>query len=339
MTGNVELYYEVIDDGKVMFRCKPKSFIYAPRLSIELAHADPEALFDGENDAVPYHVTALIVNAGNAPYTGGDELNFINNDLAAQADVMNKNVINNDPFYQNFGGIEIPEIGVGSSVELGFVSDEIPESVFDKYHTNSANLKLAITPMDGIGWEEVKGDEPYYFIDELGIGQFVKPVPEKVTAISAEPVEIALGDTEYLLPTVTPPSAADTAELQYSSSDNKVVTVDENGILTPNKAGTAIITISCGDVKTEVTVTVKPSDKNLLGDANLDGQVDITDATIMQLYAAEMTELSDLAKRLADVNSDGNVTVADVTQLQNYLAGVNVPYPIGETVDIQTFPT
>ena len=338
-TDNVELYYEVIDDGKVMFRCKPKSFIYAPRLSIELAHADPEALFDGENDAVPYHVSALIVNTGNAPYNGGDELNFINNDLAAQADVMNKNIINNDPFYQNFGGIEIPEIGVGSSVELGFVSDEIPESVFDKYHTNSANLKLAITPMDGIGWEEVKGDEPYYFIDELGIGQFVKPVPEKVTAISAEPVEIALGDTEYLLPTVTPPSAADTAELHYSSSDNKVVTVDENGILTPNKAGTAIITISCGDVKTEVTVTVKPSDKNLLGDANLDGQVDITDATIMQLYAAEMTELSDLAKRLADVNSDGNVTVADVTQLQNYLAGVNVPYPIGETVVIQNFPT
>ena len=338
-TGSVDLYYEVIDDGEVKFRCEPKSFICAPRLSIEIAHADPEALFTEDNKAVPYHVTALVTNTGNAPYSGGDELNFINNDLAAQADVMNRNVINDDPFYQNFGGIEIPEIEIGSGVTLSFVSDEIPESVFDKYHTGSANLKLAITPKDGIGWKEVRGDESYYFLDELGIGQFVKPVPEEVTAISAEDVALTLGDTAYLTPTVTPASATDTAELHYSSSDNKVVTVDEHGALYPKKAGTAVVTISCGDVRTEVTVTVTPSDKNLLGDANLDGQVDITDATVMQLYAAEMTGLSAPAQRLADVNGDGIVTVTDVTQLQNYLAGLTVPYPIGEPIVIQNLPT
>ena len=43
----------------------------------------------------------------------------------------------------------------------------------------------------------------------------------------------------------------------------------------------------------------------LLGDADGDGSVTITDATVIQRYDVNMIELNDTAKKLADVDRDG----------------------------------
>lgn len=71
---------------------------------------------------------------------------------------------------------------------------------------------------------------------------------------------------------------------------------------------------------------------HLLGDANLDGAVDITDATMIQRYDVKMTKLSDTAKKLADVDQDGEVSVIDATWLQRCEAGLKAPEGIGESI-------
>ena len=58
----------------------------------------------------------------------------------------------------------------------------------------------------------------------------------------------------------------------------------------------------------------------LRGDVNGDGKIDVTDATLVQLYAAEMLELSDEQLKAADANSDGKVDVTDATYIQLYAA-------------------
>ncbi len=328
----VDLYYEIKDDGETVYRSEPDSFLHAPHLNIVLAHADPEAYFTDDNDKVCYHVTATVVNNGNDAYTGGDELDFIFNDLAVQADVMNPSVPDTEPFYINYGGVEIPEIAVGSSVKLSFVSDDIPEAIFDKYGTNSANLKLAVTPKDGIGWKEVKGEEKYNFLDELGIGQFVKPEPDEVTAIDCDAIEVPCGDSASLTPAVTPASAASTAVFSYRSSDDRIVSVSDDGTVKAMKEGTATVTISCGDVSTEVTVTVTTSSHNLLGDADLDDQVTVSDATVIQRYDVKMTDLSEIALRLGDVDRDGEVGIIDATFIQRWELGLKAPEGIGKPI-------
>ena len=64
----------------------------------------------------------------------------------------------------------------------------------------------------------------------------------------------------------------------------------------------------------------EPAPDVMSGDVNGDGKVDVTDATLVQLYAAEMLELSDEQLKAADANSDGKVDVTDATYIQLYAA-------------------
>lgn len=71
-------------------------------------------------------------------------------------------------------------------------------------------------------------------------------------------------------------------------------------------------------------------DSVLLGDANGDGNVNISDVTDIQRAVAEMDTFDDLRQKAADINGDGVVTIDDATFLQTYLAEFGTAYPIGE---------
>lgn len=58
-----------------------------------------------------------------------------------------------------------------------------------------------------------------------------------------------------------------------------------------------------------------------IGDVDMNGIVNIRDATLIQSYAASIKELSDYQLSIADVNGDGTVNVSDATQIQRILVG------------------
>lgn len=64
------------------------------------------------------------------------------------------------------------------------------------------------------------------------------------------------------------------------------------------------------------------SDDYPLGDVDLNGEVEIDDATLVQKYLASMISLTDEQVKLADMNGDGELNVDDVTAIQKYLAGL-----------------
>lgn len=57
------------------------------------------------------------------------------------------------------------------------------------------------------------------------------------------------------------------------------------------------------------------------GDVNLDGMVNIDDATLVQRYLVELATLSDRQLALSDVNHDGIIDISDVTTIQMIIAG------------------
>ena len=70
----------------------------------------------------------------------------------------------------------------------------------------------------------------------------------------------------------------------------------------------------------------------LLGDADLDGKVDLVDATLIQRCDARMVKLSEKAIPAADVDQDGEVSIIDATWIQRYMAQLNAPEGIGKPI-------
>ena len=59
-----------------------------------------------------------------------------------------------------------------------------------------------------------------------------------------------------------------------------------------------------------------------IGDVNMDGKLNIKDATAIQKYSAKMVEFDDIQTILADFNADGKINVKDATQIQKVIAGL-----------------
>ncbi len=67
----------------------------------------------------------------------------------------------------------------------------------------------------------------------------------------------------------------------------------------------------------------------ILGDANGDGVVNITDVTAIQKHIAEIETLDSEGVLVSDIDKDGSVNIIDATIIQKHLAGIDTGYPIG----------
>lgn len=80
---------------------------------------------------------------------------------------------------------------------------------------------------------------------------------------------------------------------------------------------------------TTAPVTTQPSNDNnndtpyMIGDVNLDGHVDVIDATEISKYIVSISTLSDVQRELADYNHDGKINVVDATEIQKLVVGNN----------------
>ncbi|MDD6251678.1 MAG: dockerin type I repeat-containing protein, partial [Oscillospiraceae bacterium] len=85
---------------------------------------------------------------------------------------------------------------------------------------------------------------------------------------------------------------------------------------------------------TGIAVIYNPDDVKslILGDADLNGEVNIKDATLIQKFIAKMTVLESDALTASDVNADKDVNVKDATVIQKFKAGVAVEFKVGEPI-------
>ncbi len=85
------------------------------------------------------------------------------------------------------------------------------------------------------------------------------------------------------------------------------------------------------DPVTKPTDPVNPGEKYLLGDANLSGNVNVKDATLIQKHVASIETITGIAVTSADADLDSQITVKDATAIQKYVAGIlGDDTPIGE---------
>ncbi len=116
----------------------------------------------------------------------------------------------------------------------------------------------------------------------------------------------------------------------YSTNENVATVRINNDITNPGSGlvkivGTGTVTIvlvygdRIGSVTFEVPADTGTSEKTVLGDVNLDGRIDITDAVLLNKTCAGVVLLTDAAKKNADCDSDGEVGSNDAVSLMRFL--------------------
>lgn len=153
---------------------------------------------------------------------------------------------------------------------------------------------------------------------EDAVRSFSVDVLPGTIGLSASPESLTIavnGMQKQLTVTINPSDAA----VQYSSSDQSVVTVDADGKLTGVGVGSATITVTASKIcynNAERTVTVTVN--CVKGDVNRDSKVNVLDVVrAIDISLERSPEPTSWELCAADVNEDGGITVEDVLGIIN----------------------
>ena len=142
---------------------------------------------------------------------------------------------------------------------------------------------------------------------------------EEVTDIELdkESIELNMGGSTRVLAKAKPDNAGNKL-MTFTSENENIAKVRQDGTITGVNEGATTITVTCGMVSKTITVKVN---EYLKGDINGDGEITTSDLSygLKRLTGTPITE--DEIKR-GDITDDGEYTTADLSKLLRYLTGV-----------------
>lgn len=107
----------------------------------------------------------------------------------------------------------------------------------------------------------------------------------------------------------------------YRFGDNTALSVNGE-VIDLNPDYVSILDNGTAVIFSNVVTIIPQESEYMIGDANMDGKITVTDATLIQKFCVGLaTPENETSRKLADVNGDGTVSIADATLIQKYLVG------------------
>lgn len=151
-----------------------------------------------------------------------------------------------------------------------------------------------------------------YFSDE---SEYEEDVLEDISL--SESILMIVGETQTLTPIFTPEEAI--CNVSWSSENEEVATVDENGVVTAVGKGTTTIYCVSDDAEHVAFCQVRVLE---VGDVNGDDRVSISDVSVLRNYLLGNNPAKYNGKA-ADIDGNGRVSISDVGKLINRLLNNN----------------
>ncbi|MEE0675993.1 MAG: dockerin type I domain-containing protein [Ruminococcus sp.] len=297
-------YYDtkVTDSESMATQSDLKTAVAAntPKPEITSASVDHENLVLGQEA----EMQVTVRNSSSAP-TGNLSFTVTNYDGTVLGNFTTENVSLNAGESQDFV--------VPFTVPDDIVNRDVKVTVTDSTKTgvSSKNVKLAVVDYGVNASQIYDGDKEY-----------IKAV--------------VYNNTNYTSPATLEVYNRFTDEVLYSTNISKVeknypvtakIEIDNSYIDKNGYISVRIVTKAEDSFETDNTDMFQYIPKDafdtpdlLIGDVNLDGEVDINDATEISKYLVNLITLEGKALATADVNGDADIDINDVTCIQKYLA-------------------
>ena len=134
---------------------------------------------------------------------------------------------------------------------------------------------------------------------------------------------IKLSDTGYQLKALSNAYYGLENAVPIYRSDSDILTVTEDGVVTPEKEGSAIVHVIFKESEhakeTSFDITVNIS--GMKGDVDGNGKVDIADLRFVLRAVCGKVELTDAQTSVADVETDGKVDIQDLRKILRFVCG------------------
>ena len=176
-----------------------------------------------------------------------------------------------------------------------------------------------------------KLNTPYYTLNSTFSftpaqdGEYTVEVSVQNSANTTVTKSVKLVATSGEVPVTTAPATAPTTIAPPATEPSTVPptvppTVPSTNPIEPTEPVTVPSTVP------STAPSTVPGTQVTLGDVNLDGKVNINDATLVQKAVANMITLTAEQNTAADVNKDTKVNIKDATEIQKKSAGLNVAW-------------
>ena len=208
----------------------------------------------------------------------------------------------------------------GSSTQL--ILTVLPENFTDTVSWKSGNPSVATVTDDGVVKGIAVGTTTIKVVVGNASASCTVTVSQPVTSISLNETSLELEATEsFQLKATVRPTDAQNREVTWSSSDSTIVSVDETGLITAHKKGTATITATAKDgsmVSKDCVVTVPNNAYVMSSTSEFESShpyvnncsdiwiYTVTDATYLELLFDISTEMEDGFDYLYIYDSTGN---------------------------------
>ena len=151
-----------------------------------------------------------------------------------------------------------------------------------------------------------------------------KLIPITEVSLSESAVGIIEGNTHKLTATVLPENTTDSKSVSWSSNNEAVATVSEDGTITAKSAGTAVITATSTNGKTAgCTVTVSKKEIPIVDVALNRTSATITEGDILNLTATVLPENTTESKNIGWSSSNNDIATVELNRKSNSKAGWN----------------
>ena len=131
-----------------------------------------------------------------------------------------------------------------------------------------------------------------------------------------ESKELEIGEEYTPEYTVNPDGYTDAFNPTWTSDNEEVATVDEDGKITAIREGTANITITNGEISATLPITVNPETPPYKkGDMVEDGKIEVNDALAALRIAAKLAVTSERDLLIGDIDGNGKIEVNDALSI------------------------